>query len=52
MTLPVAILAQQGMFTKFAGIYCCAIPLGFVLALIGVYFGVRFFANRSDGKDT
>ena len=41
-------LAQQGAFGKFAGLYCCAIPLGLVLLLALVYFGVRLFANRSN----
>ncbi len=44
--LPVFIIAQQGTFVSFAGFYCCAIPLGLVLMLAAVYFGVRFFANR------
>ncbi|HMN41147.1 MAG TPA: hypothetical protein PKE29_09905 [Phycisphaerales bacterium] len=39
-------LAQQGTFSTFVGFYCCAIPLGFGLALAIVYFGVRYFANR------
>ena len=41
------ILAQQGSFSTFAGVYCCAIPLGLVIALGLVYFGVRWFSNRS-----
>jgi hypothetical protein len=41
-----ATLAQQGMFIRFASVYCCAIPLVLVIALAGVYFGVRWYANR------
>jgi hypothetical protein len=40
------LLAQQGQFPKFVGIYCCAIPLAMVIALAGVYFGVRWYASR------
>jgi hypothetical protein len=39
-------LAQQGSFGVFAGMYCCAIPLGLALVLGIVYFSVRHFANR------
>ena len=45
-----AILAQQGQFPKFVGIYCCAIPLVMIIALAGVYFGVRWYANRDRGE--
>ncbi len=41
-----AILAQQGQFPKFLGLYCCAAPLVLAIALAGVYFGVRWYANR------
>jgi hypothetical protein len=40
------ILAQQGQFPRFVGIYCCGIPVVFVLVLTLVYFGVRWYANR------
>jgi hypothetical protein len=39
-------LSQQGTFGSFAQVYCCAIPLGLVVALAIVYFAVRYFANR------
>ena len=44
------LLAQQGQFPKFLGLYCCAAPLILAIALAGVYFGVRYFANRRSGK--
>ena len=44
------ILAQQGQFTRFAGIYCCAIPLGMAAALLGVYFSVRWYARKHEDR--
>lgn len=48
MPFAAAILAQQGQFPRFLGLYCCAIPLVLIIALAGVYFGVRWYANRSE----
>jgi hypothetical protein len=45
--MTVELLAQQGAFTVFASVYCCAIPLGLALVLGVVYFAVRSFANRN-----
>jgi len=41
-------LAQQGQFTQFALLYCCAIPVGMAAALALVYFIVRWYAARSE----
>jgi hypothetical protein len=46
-----AILAQQGQFPRFFGIYCCGIPLVMISALTLVYFGVRWYANRERDKE-
>jgi hypothetical protein len=35
------VLSQQGTFGTFAGVYCCAIPLGMMIALLVVYFAIR-----------
>ena len=51
MTTPLIIVAQQGQFTWFVGIYCCGIPLVLAIALALVYFGVRWYANRDDAND-
>lgn len=50
MTTLCTILAQQGQFPKFVGLYCCALPLGLAIALGLVYFGVRWYARRSDDR--
>ncbi len=41
-------LGQQGQFTQFALLYCCAIPVGLAGVLGAIYFGVRWYADRSE----